>query len=65
MKCEFCSKKIKMISFDCKCAYKQLCTNCRYPETHQCKSIEEIKEEEKRMLKINNPVIVPQKLLKI
>lgn len=65
MKCDFCSKKIKLISFDCKCIYKSLCSNCKFPESHNCQSISEIKEKEKTKIAHNNPFVISEKIIKI
>jgi|Laugresu1bdmlbsd_1035121.scaffolds.fasta_scaffold01599_3 hypothetical protein len=65
MKCDFCSKKIKVISFDCKCNYKMLCSNCKFPEIHKCLSIEDIKIKEKSKISNNNPIIVAEKIIRI
>ena len=65
MKCEHCNKKVKLISFSCKCMYKILCNNCKLPEIHFCVSIDEFKKEGKEVIKKNNPVVVSEKLIKI
>ena len=65
MKCDFCHKKVRLITFICKCEYKTLCTICKYPETHHCKVIDEIRENEKNKIKTNNPVISSEKIIKI
>jgi len=65
MKCDFCNKKIKLISFYCKCVYNNLCNNCKFPETHDCKSINDIKQKEKTIISNNNPIIVSEKIIKI
>lgn len=64
-RCENCKKKVNLIYFECKCEYKTLCINCKMPEFHKCKSLEEFKKEAKEVLNKNNPVIVSDKLIKI
>lgn len=64
-RCENCKKKVNIISFECKCKYKTLCTNCKMPELHSCQSLEEFKKEGKEILTKNNPIIVSDKLIKI
>lgn len=64
-KCEAC--KIKKISglfaFSCKCEYKILCNNCRYPENHSCKY--DFRKEGVAELTKQNPKIESTKLVKI
>jgi len=64
-RCDHCKKKVGLISFECRCAMKSLCTNCKLPETHLCKSLEEFKVEEKKIIQKNNPLVVSDKLIKI
>lgn len=33
--CYFCSKKIGILSFECRCNYS-FCSKHRFPETHKC-----------------------------
>lgn len=64
-KCEACKiKKISgLFSFSCKCEYKILCANCRYPENHSCKF--DFKKESMNELIKQNPKIESIKLIKI
>ena len=64
-RCNNCKKKVPLISFECKCQFKTLCSNCKLPEYHSCKSIEEFKKEAREIITKNNPVIVSDKLIKI
>ncbi len=64
-RCQHCNKKVKLITFSCKCSYKTLCINCKLPETHSCSSISEFKNEAKDIIKKNNPIIISEKLIKI
>jgi len=64
-RCENCKKKVSLISFECKCNYKILCTNCKMPEFHACKSIAEFKKDAREILNKNNPVVISEKLIKI
>lgn len=65
MKCDHCSKKVKLITFDCKCDYKTLCIKCKMPEDHSCKAIEEFQKEGKEYISKNNPIVVADKMIKI
>ena len=38
-RCSFCNKKLKLISYFCKCQ-GQLCVKQRYTHTHNCKSLD-------------------------
>lgn len=64
-RCENCKKKVSLISFECKCKYKILCTNCKMPELHSCISLNEFKKEAKELLNKNNPIVISDKLIKI
>jgi len=63
--CEACKiKKISgLISFSCKCDYKILCQNCKYPENHSCKH--DFKKDGVIELDKKNPKIIGNKLEKI
>ena len=63
-KCTFCNKKIKLISYSCKCQ-GQFCPNHRYTHPHNCPSLNKKKEECKNILKNNNPVVNHSKVIKI
>jgi hypothetical protein len=67
--CEACknnnkTKKISgLFSFSCKCEYKILCQQCRYPENHNCKY--DYRKEGVIELEKKNPKILGDKLEKI
>ena len=62
-RCTVCNKKLRVLSaFVCKCK-KQFCSKHRYAETHPCDY--NYKEEERKLLAKNNPLIVAPKLPKI
>lgn len=63
MKCENCSKKIRLISFSCKCNLSLLCTHCKDPNVHHC--MYDYREEERKRLEKINPMIVAEKMIKI
>ena len=54
--CSFCNKKLKLISYSCKCG-GSFCPKHRYTHTHNCKSLNKKIEESKKILENNNPVI--------
>jgi hypothetical protein len=64
-RCDHCKKKVSLLSFDCKCHYKILCTNCKLPEAHSCNRIDEFKKEAKELISKNNPIVISDKLIKI
>ena len=49
-RCSFCNKKLKLISYSCKCEGK-FCEKHRYTHTHNCKSLQKKKEDSKEILK--------------
>ena len=63
-KCSFCNKKLKLISYTCKCD-GQFCDKHRYTHTHDCTSLDKKIQECKEILKNNNPVIEHSKVIKI
>lgn len=63
-KCSFCNKKLKLISYSCKCQ-GQFCVKHRYTHTHNCTSLHKKIEESKEILKNNNPVMIHSKVIKI
>lgn len=63
MKCEYCKKKVGVITFDCKCEYKTLCKNCFHPEKHSCKV--NYHNLYKKELNDKNPVVIGEKMEKI
>ena len=63
-RCSFCNKKLKLISYSCKCE-GQFCDKHRYTHAHNCKSLEKKIEESKDILIKNNPVINHAKVVKI
>jgi hypothetical protein len=62
-RCNNCNKKLNIINFSCDCDYKNLCTNCRYPENHKCTY--DFKTNERKKLEINNPKVIGDKFEKI
>ena len=63
-KCSFCNKKLKLITYDCKCGLK-FCSECRYPEIHKCININDKITEERKKLENDNPLIDFEKVKKI
>ena len=63
-RCLFCNKKLKLISYSCKCG-GSFCTKHRYTHTHNCPSLDKKIEESKEILKNNNPIINHVKVDKI
>jgi len=61
MFCSKCSKKI-LISYECRCGQKY-CIKCKFPEKHKCNY--DYKKHGKDKLKINNPVVINNKIDKI
>lgn len=61
-RCNNCNKKIKIMSFDCKCN-GLFCSQCRYADSHNCSF--DWKNHERNILKKNNPQIVTSKFNKI
>lgn len=62
VRCSFCKKKCNLINFLCKCE-KRFCTKCRYTHIHKCTYNH--KEEEKKRIETNNPVIIKDKIIAI
>jgi len=63
-KCSFCNKKLKIISYSCKCE-GQFCDKHRYTHTHDCKSLQKKIDESKELIKNNNPLMIHSKVIKI
>jgi hypothetical protein len=61
MRCHLCNKKLKMISFTCKCEYN-FCINHHNPHTHNC--LYDYKKEREKEIEKNNPKL-ETKLVKI
>jgi len=61
---EKCNKKLKIISFDCRCG-GMFCPEHRYTSKHNCPSLEDKKKTCKQELEKNNPVIGFSKVIKI
>ena len=61
MRCEKCRKKT-IIEFTCRCE-KKFCSRCRYPDEHDCTF--DYKAYAKEKLKINNPLVINNKIDKI
>ena len=64
-RCENCKKKVRLVSFECKCEYKILCIKCNLPEYHKCQSLDAFKNSEKELLRKNNSIVISDKLIKI
>jgi len=63
-KCSFCNKKLKIISYSCRCE-GQFCDKHRYTHTHDCKSLQKKIDESKELIKNNNPLMIHSKVIKI
>ena len=61
-RCYYCNKKLKMIYFTCKCNHN-FCINHQYPHSHNCEFNNKKLCQEK--IKINNPIMIHQKVVKI
>ena len=61
---ESCKKKLKLISFDCKCGGK-FCSVHRYMNSHNCPCIEEKKKTCREEISNNNPEVNFAKVVKI
>lgn len=62
--CEHCNKKkVGVVPFECKCNYKSLCVNCRYPEQHGCSF--DFKKVWKDKLILTMVPIVHEKIIKL
>lgn len=57
--CSFCNKKLKLISYKCDCN-GVFCEKHRLRHSHNCSM-----KKNKDILKIQNPQIIPQKVVKI
>lgn len=60
--CQECNKKIKLMSFSCKCGNKY-CMKHMSPIDHNC--VFNFKEEHKKKILKSNPVITPQKIVNL
>lgn len=60
-RCQNCHKKSHIVQ-TCKCL-RVLCIQCRFPDDHGCKYDDKSDWTEK--LKKENPVVVPEKVIKI
>jgi predicted nucleic acid binding AN1-type Zn finger protein len=63
-RCSFCNKKLKVISYSCKCG-GSFCAKHRYTHTHNCTSLNKKQEQYKKILENNNPVVNHSKVIKI
>ena len=61
-RCYYCNKKLKMIHFTCKCNHK-FCVVHQNPHSHNCEFNNKKLCQEK--LKLNNPQMIHQKVVKI
>ena len=64
VKCDFCGKKCKMMSFSCKCG-GEYCQKHRYTHSHNCKYSNEKKEENKKLIQESNPKVSTTKVVGI
>jgi hypothetical protein len=64
LRCSFCNKKIKLISYNCKCG-GEFCEKHRYTHTHNCTHINQKKANSKKNIENNNPVVNHNKVIKI
>ena len=44
MKCQFCKKKIGLLTFDCNYCNKSFCSKCRDVLSHECSNMEDCKK---------------------
>jgi hypothetical protein len=63
VKCNCCNKKVGLISFDCRCGLKILCSVCRHPDLHNCPVNYQVIHKED--IRKNNPVVIGDKIEKI
>ena len=59
---EGCKKKLSAVKFTCNCG-KNYCTAHRLAESHNCTY--DFREEGKKILEENNPLVVKPKIIKI
>ena len=64
MRCSHCRKKLKLISYSCKCG-GVYCPQHRYTHTHNCTHYEKIKNESKENIQKLNPKTEAEKVIKI
>lgn len=63
-KCTICNKRVGITFFKCKCNDDSMfCAQHRYPETHNCTI--DYKQIGQNKIKIDNPIIVADKITKI
>ena len=62
LKCSECDKKLSLTAIMCKCK-KYYCNKHRYSDKHNCSY--DYKNNGRDLLKINNPLIQPNKVDKI
>ncbi len=66
-KCNICNKKINLaesIISKCECNY-DFCSKHRMIESHNCSQAENIKNNSKKILQKNLPIVIADKLIKI
>ena len=61
-RCAICNCKLKMTDIECRCKFKY-CLKHRMPETHQCDV--DYKEDARKKIRKENPLVVNKKLNKI
>ncbi len=57
--CSICQRKLKLSDLVCKCD-KRFCRFHKFPEQHDCTF--DYKNEQRKILEKNNPLIMPQKV---
>ena len=56
-KCNYCNKKLKIITIKCSCCGNLYCLKHKYPDVHECKNINKLIENNKKKLIEENPLI--------
>lgn len=63
-RCQFCSKKVGLTFFACKCDDNAMfCSSHRYPHSHNCSF--DHQQQQKNKLALNNPLVAHDKLERI
>ena len=58
-RCNNCNKKIKLISYSCKCE-KEFCVKCKNPEDHKCDF--DFKKHQQEILRKKLITVVTEKI---
>jgi hypothetical protein len=61
-RCFSCKKKIGLLGIECKCNHT-FCTSCRYAEKHGCSY--DYYTTEREILRVQNPKVCAEKLIKV